>query len=203
MFNTHKRHKRFNPTNCPQLQLIVAFAAIVVVSAQIRPALVSSRDRDAVILKQTYEPNPDGSYVYKWVRITNAQTPKRMGLSCAGFLFCFSYETSNGIRADQQGYLKNPGSQVEAQVNYCKTRVYMLYADLHVCIRTFCKQTTHNTNVHHLISGKPRPSSVIGFVKSDVLWSVHCAQTNTRTHTRHIQTYTHIHAVTGARSYRL
>lgn len=28
-----------------------------------------------------------------------------------------SYETSNGIRADQQGYLKNPGSQVEAQVN--------------------------------------------------------------------------------------
>lgn len=28
-----------------------------------------------------------------------------------------SYETSNGIRADQQGYLKNPGSQIEAQVN--------------------------------------------------------------------------------------
>lgn len=27
-----------------------------------------------------------------------------------------SYETSNGIRADEQGYLKNPGTQSEAQV---------------------------------------------------------------------------------------
>ncbi|EDW47363.1 GM20464 [Drosophila sechellia] len=26
------------------------------------------------------------------------------------------YETSNGIRADEAGYLKNPGSQIEAQV---------------------------------------------------------------------------------------
>lgn len=32
------------------------------------------------------------------------------------FFGIYSYETSNGIRADQQGYLKNPGSQVEAQV---------------------------------------------------------------------------------------
>lgn len=28
----------------------------------------------------------------------------------------YSYETSNGIRADEAGYLKNPGSQIEAQV---------------------------------------------------------------------------------------
>lgn len=31
-------------------------------------------------------------------------------------MFQFSYETSNGIRADEQGYLKNPGTNVEAQV---------------------------------------------------------------------------------------
>lgn len=30
----------------------------------------------------------------------------------------YSYETSNGIRADEAGYLKNPGSQIEAQVRY-------------------------------------------------------------------------------------
>ncbi|KAG4077087.1 hypothetical protein HA402_016074 [Bradysia odoriphaga] len=71
--------------------VLVILVVISIANAQIRPIGVSSRDRDAVILKQVYEPNPDGSYVY-------------------------SYETSNGIRADQQGYLKNPGSQVEAQV---------------------------------------------------------------------------------------
>lgn len=27
-----------------------------------------------------------------------------------------SYETTNGIRADQQGFLKNPGTNLEAQV---------------------------------------------------------------------------------------
>lgn len=31
-------------------------------------------------------------------------------------MFHFSYETSNGIRADEQGYLKNPGTNAEAQV---------------------------------------------------------------------------------------
>lgn len=35
-------------------------------------------------------------------------------------LFCeinpSSYETTNGIRAEQQGFLKNPGTQLEAQV---------------------------------------------------------------------------------------
>ncbi|KAK5646159.1 hypothetical protein RI129_004623 [Pyrocoelia pectoralis] len=44
------------------------------------------------ILKLSYEPNPDGSYVYH-------------------------YETGHGISAQQRGYLKNPGNpQTEAQV---------------------------------------------------------------------------------------
>ncbi|KAH8407506.1 hypothetical protein KR222_004372 [Zaprionus bogoriensis] len=51
----------------------------------------NSYDANAVILKQNFDLNPDGSYQY-------------------------NYETSNGIRADEAGYLKNPGSQVEAQV---------------------------------------------------------------------------------------
>lgn len=70
--------------------MLAIFVVISLVNAQIRP-IISSRDRDAVILKQVYDLNPDGSYVY-------------------------SYETSNGIAADQQGYLKNRGSQLEAQV---------------------------------------------------------------------------------------
>lgn len=37
-------------------------------------------------------------------------------LSTNAFLILLSYETSNGIRADEQGYLKNPGTQSEAQV---------------------------------------------------------------------------------------
>uniref|UniRef100_A0A336MF64 CSON014037 protein n=1 Tax=Culicoides sonorensis TaxID=179676 RepID=A0A336MF64_CULSO len=49
------------------------------------------REANAVILKQNYDLNPDGSYIY-------------------------NYETSNGIRADQQGYLKAPGTPLEAQV---------------------------------------------------------------------------------------
>lgn len=72
--------------------MLAIFVVISLVNAQIRPITYSSsRDRDAVILKQVYDLNPDGSYVY-------------------------SYETSNGIAADQQGYLKNRGSQLEAQV---------------------------------------------------------------------------------------
>lgn len=63
---------------------------IAICSAQIRQ-LTTTRDRDAIILKQNYDLNPDGSYVY-------------------------GYETSNGIRADQAGYLKNPGTNIEAQV---------------------------------------------------------------------------------------
>lgn len=31
------------------------------------------------------------------------------------FSYSFSYETGNGIRAQEQGYLNNPGSQNEAQ----------------------------------------------------------------------------------------
>lgn len=70
--------------------MLTVCVAISLVNAQTRP-LITTRDRDAVILKQVYDLNPDGSYVY-------------------------SYETSNGIAADQQGYLKNRGTQLEAQV---------------------------------------------------------------------------------------
>ncbi|XP_031622288.1 endocuticle structural glycoprotein SgAbd-2-like [Contarinia nasturtii] len=70
--------------------ILAIFAVITIANAQIRP-LLQTRDRDAIILKQIYEPNPDGSYVY-------------------------SYETSNGIAADQTGYLKNRGTNLEAQV---------------------------------------------------------------------------------------
>ncbi|CAD7076739.1 unnamed protein product [Hermetia illucens] len=69
-----------------------ASAAIVAItSAQIRPILRTTADHDAVILRQAYDLNPDGSYVY-------------------------NYETSNGIRADESGFLKSPGTQLEAQV---------------------------------------------------------------------------------------
>ncbi|GAB0093171.1 endocuticle structural glycoprotein SgAbd-2 [Sergentomyia squamirostris] len=76
------------PLQCFIIIGLLTIASIA--SAQIR-GIAPSRDGNAVILKHIYEPNPDGSYVY-------------------------SYETSNGIRADQQGYLKNPGTTIEAQV---------------------------------------------------------------------------------------
>lgn len=79
-------------------QVLAIFVVISLVNAQIRP-LITTRDRDAVILKQIYDLNPDGSYLY-------------------------SYETSNGIAADQQGYLKNRGSQLEAQVR----RFYFIFS---------------------------------------------------------------------------
>ncbi|EDS33302.1 conserved hypothetical protein [Culex quinquefasciatus] len=78
--------------------VIVLAAVIAAASAQIRPLPVPLRpvpyggpEAGAVILNQVYEPNPDGSYIY-------------------------SYETSNGIRAEQRGFLKNPGTPGEAQV---------------------------------------------------------------------------------------
>ncbi|XP_053965151.1 endocuticle structural glycoprotein SgAbd-2 [Anastrepha obliqua] len=55
------------------------------------PPQARGYEANAVILKQGFDLNPDGSYTY-------------------------NYETSNGIRADEAGYLKNPGTQVEAQV---------------------------------------------------------------------------------------
>ncbi|XP_052870123.1 endocuticle structural glycoprotein SgAbd-2-like [Anopheles cruzii] len=84
------------------MKFIAVFAALIVVtSAQIRPLPLPLRnpgvyggggpEASAVILNQVYEPNPDGSYIY-------------------------SYETSNGIRAEQRGFLKNPGTPGEAQV---------------------------------------------------------------------------------------
>ncbi|KAG5675024.1 hypothetical protein PVAND_004964 [Polypedilum vanderplanki] len=73
--------------------LIVLSVAIACASAQFRQApAYNNFEKDAVILKQVYDLNPvDNSYVS-------------------------SYETSNGIRADEQGFLKNPGTNVEAQV---------------------------------------------------------------------------------------
>lgn len=47
-------------------QVFAIFAVIAFANAQIRPIL-RTRDGDAVILKQIYEPNPDGSYVYRYV----------------------------------------------------------------------------------------------------------------------------------------
>ena len=96
---------------------MVAFALVSCASAQIRPiALGYNRDfeRDAVILKHEYDLNPvDNSYVYGWVYFKNKICFK---LFINKFFFAISFETSNGIRADQQGYLKNPGTQLEAQV---------------------------------------------------------------------------------------
>uniref|UniRef100_A0A182UKD5 Uncharacterized protein n=1 Tax=Anopheles melas TaxID=34690 RepID=A0A182UKD5_9DIPT len=85
---------------CSVVWVVLLVAALVAAtSAQIRPLPIPLRnpgvyggpEASAVILNQVYEPNPDGSYVY-------------------------SYETSNGIRADQRGFLKNPGTPGEAQV---------------------------------------------------------------------------------------
>ncbi|XP_064548031.1 cuticle protein CP14.6 [Drosophila montana] len=73
----------------------LAICCLRVVTAQPQRGLAQPRsnsfDANAVILKQNFDLNPDGSYQY-------------------------NYETSNGIRADEAGYLKNPGSQLEAQV---------------------------------------------------------------------------------------
>uniref|UniRef100_A0A1I8P830 Uncharacterized protein n=1 Tax=Stomoxys calcitrans TaxID=35570 RepID=A0A1I8P830_STOCA len=71
----------------------IALCCFAVVSAQRglvpRP---TTFEGNAVILKQDFNLNPDGSYNY-------------------------NYETSNGIRADEAGYLKNAGNpQLEAQV---------------------------------------------------------------------------------------
>ncbi|KAG5675021.1 hypothetical protein PVAND_004961 [Polypedilum vanderplanki] len=44
------------------------------------------------IIRQEQELNPDGSYKY-------------------------AYETGNGIQAEEEGYLKNPGTEEEAQVS--------------------------------------------------------------------------------------
>uniref|UniRef100_A0A1A9X144 Uncharacterized protein n=1 Tax=Glossina brevipalpis TaxID=37001 RepID=A0A1A9X144_9MUSC len=72
--------------------LTVLCCMAVAVSAQRGfPSPQRSFEADAVILKQDFNLNPDGSYNY-------------------------NYETSNGIRADESGYLKAPGTQNEAQV---------------------------------------------------------------------------------------
>uniref|UniRef100_A0A182QKG5 Uncharacterized protein n=1 Tax=Anopheles farauti TaxID=69004 RepID=A0A182QKG5_9DIPT len=88
----------FEASSMKFVVLLVA-ALVAATSAQIRPLPIPLRNQavyggpeaSAVILNQVYEPNPDGSYIY-------------------------SYETSNGIRAEQRGFLKNPGTPGEAQV---------------------------------------------------------------------------------------
>uniref|UniRef100_W8AH96 Endocuticle structural glycoprotein SgAbd-2 n=1 Tax=Ceratitis capitata TaxID=7213 RepID=W8AH96_CERCA len=72
---------------------VITLSCIDSVKAQRGIPLPQARgyEANAVILKQGFDLNPDGSYTY-------------------------NYETSNGIRADEAGYLKNPGTQVEAQV---------------------------------------------------------------------------------------
>ncbi|XP_001361245.2 cuticle protein CP14.6 [Drosophila pseudoobscura] len=82
-------------THASCLALALVFCCLGAVHAQpqrgLPPPRSNSFDANAVILKQNFDLNPDGSYQY-------------------------NYETSNGIRADEAGYLKNPGTQVEAQV---------------------------------------------------------------------------------------
>ncbi|XP_067631803.1 endocuticle structural glycoprotein SgAbd-2 [Eurosta solidaginis] len=72
---------------------MATLSCINLVSAQrgLPPPAARGFEANAVILKQGFDLNPDGSYAY-------------------------NYETSNGIRADEAGYLKNPGTQLEAQV---------------------------------------------------------------------------------------
>ncbi|KAI9583789.1 endocuticle structural glycoprotein ABD-4-like [Glossina fuscipes] len=74
---------------CIALIAMLSLAAAVPQRLQ-RPVVVSPGDQ-IPILRQEQEVNFDGSYKY-------------------------SYETGNGITAEEQGYLKNPGSQAEAQV---------------------------------------------------------------------------------------
>ncbi|BFG04534.1 cuticle protein CP14.6 [Drosophila madeirensis] len=82
-------------THASFLALALVLCCLGAIHAQpqrgLPPPRSNSFDANAVILKQNFDLNPDGSYQY-------------------------NYETSNGIRADEAGYLKNPGTQVEAQV---------------------------------------------------------------------------------------
>lgn len=69
--------------------------------------------RNVPIISLAYEPNPDGSYIYKWVCCVWSCQFRLIKL----FFVIFSYETGNGIAAQQRGYLKNAGNpQAEAQV---------------------------------------------------------------------------------------
>ncbi|TMW39984.1 hypothetical protein DOY81_014936, partial [Sarcophaga bullata] len=69
---------------------VICCMTVVLAQRGIPPPRSNSFDANAVILKQDFNLNPDGSYNY-------------------------NYETSNGIRADEAGYLKNAGPQLEAQ----------------------------------------------------------------------------------------
>lgn len=84
-------------------------------TAQLRGGIVpvTTRDGQAVALKHVYDKNPDGSYVYRYSGNRALEVLVEMNDK---EIWNFSYETTNGIRADQQGFLKNPGTNLEAQV---------------------------------------------------------------------------------------
>lgn len=66
--------------------------AITLFGCTLAAPQLSSSTEPIPILKQEQEINYDGSY--KW-----------------------AYETGNGIAAEEQGFLKNPGEETEAQVS--------------------------------------------------------------------------------------
>lgn len=56
----------------------------------------------------------------KWVKLIMRQCKRACAsinnLLIRAYNFSCSYETSNGIRAEEQGFIKNPGTNLEAQV---------------------------------------------------------------------------------------
>jgi len=76
------------------LQLIVATAALLLSLAQARPQVRPQAQGEPIpIIRQEQEVNFDGSYKYL-------------------------YETGNGINAEEEGYLKNPGTDNAGQVSW-------------------------------------------------------------------------------------
>ncbi|KAL1455128.1 hypothetical protein WDU94_009244 [Cyamophila willieti] len=72
------------------MQLLILASALAMAMA--RPQQYSSQTTPATILQQDTQVNPDGTYQY-------------------------SFQTSNGIAAQESGYLKNAGQpEIEAQV---------------------------------------------------------------------------------------
>ncbi|KAG8233375.1 hypothetical protein J437_LFUL005837, partial [Ladona fulva] len=83
---------RYQP-NLKMFTSTLVFAALsaLMVSAKPQYSAYVGREYLAPIISYTNDHNPDGSYAY-------------------------SYQTGNGISAQERGFLKNPGTQVEAQV---------------------------------------------------------------------------------------
>lgn len=59
-----------------KVTLLIAVIYCGLVTAQLRGGRPSGFERDAVILKQAFDSNPDGSYAYKWVftRLSNRKS---------------------------------------------------------------------------------------------------------------------------------